>query len=1491
MKRLLYIAFFVLAFLCLVPRSFAAVGDMTNYTPSPAFPYSNVDNLAVDSSGNVWVVDPGNALLYKFSPSGSQLATYSPSGLGCAFGGGGYGGVAPIVYDGTNMWIGGICSSNLSAIKVTSSGSMTAYQDPSGMGSGPVSVVYDGANLWFGEYYPAGYGLSKYSIGGNSWTDYDIFDSYGPVGFLGWDGTNVWMELPSASVIGKFSPSLGYITNTYSPSNPGWVFAAFAFDGTYLWRADGDGTVSKITPSTGAITTYGGLPSQDSWIAFDGTNMWVTSLNNGVYSVSPSGGVTTIKTYSQLVSAGALYPGPIAFDGNLNMWMTNDGSYNFSKIVAWAQTVPSAPTIGTARINTGVSGSVIVPFGASASNGHSPITGYTAVSSPGNITGTCASSPCTVSGLTGGTSYTFSVYATNGIGNSSNSSASNSVTAITAPGAPTGVTATAGAGSASVSFTAPGSNGGATITGYYVQCSPSCTQEYGVTSPIIVTGLTGGQAYTFQVEAYNNNFYSSWSSASGAVTPSTYSGTTASANVLVVAGGGGGGQASVNNSGAGGGGAGGLIYKTSLTVNFGQAYTVVVGSGGAAAANSVSVAGSGGNSSFTGVLNQDGYSAAIGGGGGTGGDGGGNGANGGSGGGAGDTGGVYSAGGSGTGVAVMQGFSGGHNGTSGGCGGSGGGGGGNAGPGGNGITCNTNNPAGGYGTYYWGPSGTLVNYANGGVGGGYLGGAAGAAGTANTGNGGAGGQGGNHLSVGAVGGAGGSGVVIISIPTTAGVTATGGTHTSYGGNDVWSFTSSGTWTPSGAPGTPTIGTATGGNGSASVAFTPGPVGGGSVTYVATSNPGNFTGSGASSPVTVNGLTNGTSYTFTVYATNSYGTSANSAASNAVTPATVPGPPTIGTALPGNNSAVVQFTPPGSNGGATTTSYTATSNPGNFTGTGSASPITVSGLSNGTSYTFTVYATNAKGNGASSAASNAVVPTVVCPSALTGTVTITVSCVFPGVNDGVDGGITVNTGATLTINSGQTIAFNQGSSFRINGSGSVVIIGTGQIQKSYLWMVDADNDGWPATLAVTAATSSPGGIYKRLSSMLSRTVVDCNDNANSVSNTCASTPGAPTIGTATGGNGSASVAFVPGAANGSPITGFTATSQPGGLTGSCAASPCTVSGLSNGTSYTFTVYATNALGNGPSSAASNAVTPSTIPGAPTNPTVTQSTNVSLSWVTAPSNGSPITSYKVYRGASPGGEAYLGSVSNSPYSDGGSTTGHTYYYKVSAVNANGEGALSSEVSATCGTYYLDADGDGYTTGGSIQRCAQGTSLLPWSGGFTYRSAANGNDCNDGNASVWQNLTAYEDDDGDGYGASSFLVCSGASLPSGYLSQGGDCNDQDQWMYPGSPVFGFYGDAQGMLDYNCDGQLEQQYPVSYGGCSTANPNAYYCGAPSPYNCPQGPTYTCYGPMWSGWQGSVPACGGNFGTYWAQQYQYACSNFAPACVGNLWQSEQMCQ
>jgi MYXO-CTERM domain-containing protein len=90
---------------------------------------------------------------------------------------------------------------------------------------------------------------------------------------------------------------------------------------------------------------------------------------------------------------------------------------------------------------------------------------------------------------------------------------------IAPPDPPTGVTATAGIGVATVNFTAPVNNGGAAITGYTVTSSPGGITATGTASPITVTGLTIGTAYTFTVTATNSAGTGVASAASNSVTP------------------------------------------------------------------------------------------------------------------------------------------------------------------------------------------------------------------------------------------------------------------------------------------------------------------------------------------------------------------------------------------------------------------------------------------------------------------------------------------------------------------------------------------------------------------------------------------------------------------------------------------------------------------------------------------------------------------------------------------------------------------------------------------------------------------------------------------------------------------------------------------------------------------------------------------------------------------------------------------------------------
>ena len=296
------------------------------------------------------------------------------------------------------------------------------------------------------------------------------------------------------------------------------------------------------------------------------------------------------------------------------------------------------------------------------------------------------------------------------------------------------------------------------------------------------------------------------------------------------------------------------------------------------------------------------------------------------------------------------------------------------------------------------------------------------------------------------------------------------------------------------PGAPTGATAVAGNTQATVSFTaPVDNGGSTITgYTVTSSPGGITNTCATSPCAVTGLTNGTSYTFTVHATNVSGNSVESSPTSTVTPAVAPGAPTSPTATPAAGQASVAFTAPVSNGGSAIISYTAISIPGGFTNTCATSPCVVTGLTNGTSYTFTVHATNAIGNSVESAASAAVVPLSV-PGAPTG--------VVASAGDGMASVAFVaptNTGGTPIIE--YTVIAEPGDEENTCSTSPCGVSGL--------------DNGTTYTITVYA-TNSVGNSVESTSTTV----------------TPAAAPGAPTGATATVSTGAASVSFIAPVGNG------------------------------------------------------------------------------------------------------------------------------------------------------------------------------------------------------------------------------------------------------------------------------------------------------------------------------------------------------------------------
>jgi titin len=909
----------------------------------------------------------------------------------------------------------------------------------------------------------------------------------------------------------------------------------------YCWGlgfngALGNGTTIQVNPLPKAVTTAGtplsgatvtkveaGAYHACALTSTGAVSCWGQGANgalgtgNNSDSIIPVGITTTGtplagKTISWLsgpfdqdcvvTSAGAI----ACWGDNTHGELGNDTTTTSSLAVAvvWhLPDVPDAPTIGAV---TRSAGSITVNWTAPASDGGSPITSYVVTPYIGATAQTPVTSSGTgtskvITGLTNGTTYTFKVAAVNAVGTGAQSAASAAITAATTADAPTIGTATAGDASATVTWTAPANDGGSAITDYTITPYVGPTAQTPVSSSgtgtsKVVTGLTNGSTYTFKVAAVTGVGTGAYSAASNAVTP-TAPATAPSAPSITSA----------------------VAGDTTVSLTWTQpsnggspitAYQITPYIGGVA---QTTINPNGTDTSFvvTGLTNDTTYTFKV--------------------------------------AAI------------------------------------------------------------------------------------------NAVGTGAQSAA--SDPVTPTHPVV---------HT--------------------VPGAPTIGTATAGDGQATVTWTaPADDGGDAIqSYLVTPYIGGVAQSAQSTfgPATskvLSGLTNNTTYTFKVAAVNGIGVGAQSAASNAVTPAvaiSAPGAPTIGSAVPGDGQVSLSWSAPSSDGGAAITSYEITPYIGGnaqlpITSAGSGTAKVITGLVNGVTYTFKVAATNSVGTGAQSASTSGVTPFTVAGAPTMGSVTpgdqqVLVTWTAPSS----DGGSAITSYVVTPYIGGVAQATSS-----VPGTESSIV-------------VNGLTNGTAYTFTVHAVNNAGDGAESAMSDAATPVAV----------------PGAPTAVAATAGSSKATVTWTaPSSDGGTPITGFVVTPIKAGVaqapvTFNSAATTQDVTGLTVGASYTFTVAAVNAVGTGPSSDPSNAVVPVayTPPSAPTMGTALPGNGqATLSWTTPSSNGgNAINGYVV--------TPYISGVAQTPVTFSGTgvsnkvvtglTNGTTYTFRVAAKNGAGPGAQSGD-----------------------------------------------------------------------------------------------------------------------------------------------------------------------------------------------------------------------
>ncbi|MFG1608043.1 fibronectin type III domain-containing protein [Actinoplanes sp. NPDC049265] len=538
---------------------FAGSGPCANATPGPATAsgLNKPTNLAVDSQDNVYVTEDVGNRLSKITPGGTlSIVAGNGSSSGAVVEGPATQSpmrISGLALDNSdNIYLGDWVHGQILKVDtggnltiVAGNGTTTVTPGParqSGM-RGPYGVARDSqGNIYATDYYlhyvykitPGGT-LSIFA--GNGGT---AVPTPGPATssalYRPWDvdvdaSDNVYVSVAGAPSIVGITPggtlSIVAGTGVSGTTQPGPATATplrsityMSFGGANLYYSDLTGQrVNRLlagtpptaplnlqgTPSAGSVALSFDPPASDGGTAIqsyevstdDGAN-WAT------LSTSGSGPIT--GTVSNL-TAGQTYQIRVRANN-----AAGAGTPSARETVAVPAGPPGAPTALQADPRHAAA---VLTFAVPANDGGEPITSYDVSTNDGSswaalpVTGTGATRTGTVGSLTDGQQYTVRVRARNVVGPGA-ASASVTVTPVpSAPGAPGNFAVQRGNASAAVAFDPPTDNGGSPVTSY-----DASTDDGANWSPLVTTGstrltgtissLTNGQQYTVRVRARNN---------------------------------------------------------------------------------------------------------------------------------------------------------------------------------------------------------------------------------------------------------------------------------------------------------------------------------------------------------------------------------------------------------------------------------------------------------------------------------------------------------------------------------------------------------------------------------------------------------------------------------------------------------------------------------------------------------------------------------------------------------------------------------------------------------------------------------------------------------------------------------------------------------------------------------------------------------------------------------------------------------------------------
>lgn len=321
--------------------------------------------------------------------------------------------------------------------------------------------------------------------------------------------------------------------STLPPGTYGWRIRSIDVDGRPgQWTANDNAGLRKFT-YTGPATTLLS-PNDNAYLGDDSVLLTWQSVPGAAYFQLQTSTQSNFSSFTENLTTwmtawapSISYPTPgkyywrvITYDGAGNQLGTS-ATRVFNKGTPPPE-VPGPPLNVQA---SPADSRAVVTWTAPVSNGGSPITGYKVFTNGGGGPSctTTGALTCTVNNLLNGSTYTFTVQATNAVGDGPPSAPSNAVTPLAVPGQPTNVVATATDGQATITWVAPASSGGSPITQYTVTSNPENKTCVWTTGPLtcIVAGLVNGTAYTFTVKAKNTLGDGPPSAPSNSVTPTS----------------------------------------------------------------------------------------------------------------------------------------------------------------------------------------------------------------------------------------------------------------------------------------------------------------------------------------------------------------------------------------------------------------------------------------------------------------------------------------------------------------------------------------------------------------------------------------------------------------------------------------------------------------------------------------------------------------------------------------------------------------------------------------------------------------------------------------------------------------------------------------------------------------------------------------------------------------------------------------------------------